>query len=1562
MSFGSTSTFKQFGEDDGLGHNGVKITLNYFDGWPSASLVDNLPSNDLKVNMKLLMKRDETTKEKSLTEITDIVENFDVNQHLFENDIFMLCWTQVYAKLCMNESKIIRSQANHVTTLLIKHLRKKVAKFLKDLIPFLLLGCTDMDNQVSKRTQKDLLDAFNGSTDKVEFLWTGFNLEILRLAEEVVIVENANSLTDERYCTKEESDFKYNRVLSGVVLLMVILLEHKQNLEELKEDLNSLLSNESLWNSLSFKNSKNMKTYESLLKLLDCLWRAGYLARHKDVLKLSIRKIFKSMAQVSTSNAMSISAIAPEILSILVQFNEYKNGAIWGYDKTSKEKIMNFLSVFIAVPFPGLCNKMLALYEATRSIGLLDDQMEWLPIWRKGTKSLSEKLVLGRYGKITLEECWSTYLSFLKSARIEDAEKYINDDAMTLITSKKKLGELPTLAQNLARHLNTKSVVEKLDQNLFTESEHASKYDNTLSNLLCIVLVSSDAECILTDIIQHICNYLEEISDDPTKLNSNVIDFIQTLLDTCYEDLDTLLFDLIYLITDRTNPANFEQNSSLIISYSKSKSYQRYAKCDAITNFVKKSLQSKIPSQNMISFLNMISKEAYSSLRKVEDNTMIKKIVNEYIESYDFPESDFSLSGNIIDTSTIILLYENAKSKGHLSTFCSKLGTTSLEVTAELLIKTDIIETCVNSDTVEYSNLLTSLIEKLSNNDEVMEKVLESIKEQVRNNDDPQIFERCLKIITELLQESKASISTFLPDATEDLLGPNFSFIDYRLTLVDYLQSNYHILDNIGGSWNIANMEMKIRESMFLDRLATSFPNLVTTEILAHISVMAEIATDYNCLSENPHDEYMEFHNTLFSKNNETAVDLVSAIETITSSKEHGPGNVSLSYLTFSTNKMDATSIYKVRVIEKLLNNSADSLSTKGFEIILPIIDRFMVKSARNTDEPVNLFMSAIILRVFDKFLRLDNFDKLRSILFSELVGINANEFVTEKYKLVLLLNNLLIAPQDDEKSYIPVPLPKISMALNSLETVLDSDLIYDELFMPCRIALLSFFIRLLQYPEITKRVPKLFELSVKILSDSLSLCLMESTPYAFELRQIALDLHWAIEKQTDLIDTAQVHDENKEIILDICFFDFSKELNNQISAKFYRALTRITDSMNNYVTQQFSDRLFEAFLDVKSTKDINRDRLLVKLLRSQICAMQQTNIIEYELRAQQKASLPDPNNYLVEDDTFKEEFEIPHNLINTLDTEAPEEYLEHENEIKFIRYLWSWYLALSYFEDASYNMRQLFIGQLQERDLVFRVFDFIVNQIDFNDKEFWYNTTAQNISNYDIAGNEFNPYKEIVMDECKHLLAYILFRLFYNVGPITGKWFVNMKNRSLQKTVDEFVTRFISPVLIEMELIKVDEKMHDLVKRETELSIKINKKVNEVKASYLIDDQKLEIAFRIPANYPLTNIQVVGVSRIGITEQKWKQWILSTQHVIIGMNGSVLDCLELFSRNVNLQFSGFEECAICYSILHAVDRKLPSKTCPTCSNRFHSACLYKWFRSSGNNTCPLCRGEIPFK
>ena len=130
------------------------------------------------------------------------------------------------------------------------------------------------------------------------------------------------------------------------------------------------------------------------------------------------------------------------------------------------------------------------------------------------------------------------------------------------------------------------------------------------------------------------------------------------------------------------------------------------------------------------------------------------------------------------------------------------------------------------------------------------------------------------------------------------------------------------------------------------------------------------------------------------------------------------------------------------------------------------------------------------------------------------------------------------------------------------------------------------------------------------------------------------------------------------------------------------------------------------------------------------------------------------------------------------------------------------------------------------------------------------------------------------------------------------------------------------------------------------------------VRASIPIEDQQqVEIIIRFPILYPLLPIIVQGGQRIGVSEPVWRKWLFSSQALLSSQHGSsLLDGLMLWEQNTRKRFEGSSECAICYCILQVVDLSLPTHPCKTCKNKFHSICLYKWFKSSGNSTCPLCR------
>lgn len=167
--------------------------------------------------------------------------------------------------------------------------------------------------------------------------------------------------------------------------------------------------------------------------------------------------------------------------------------------------------------------------------------------------------------------------------------------------------------------------------------------------------------------------------------------------------------------------------------------------------------------------------------------------------------------------------------------------------------------------------------------------------------------------------------------------------------------------------------------------------------------------------------------------------------------------------------------------------------------------------------------------------------------------------------------------------------------------------------------------------------------------------------------------------------------EEIEEGLVELCFVNFGPELNNQASTLFYQSLNTVIGSLSTKALLPNYNRFFEQFLSENLT-NINRTRVSVNVLRRLILVKQQDLLIEFELR---KSTISSDNNNELYDS------KLPEDLLLKLIDEVPEEYLEYEDEFVFIRYLWDWYLVLSFFKDISYDLRQRYIDQLKKDGLI---------------------------------------------------------------------------------------------------------------------------------------------------------------------------------------------------------------------------------------------------------------------
>ncbi|KAI9346637.1 hypothetical protein BD770DRAFT_475389 [Pilaira anomala] len=325
------------------------------------------------------------------------------------------------------------------------------------------------------------------------------------------------------------------------------------------------------------------------------------------------------------------------------------------------------------------------------------------------------------------------------------------------------------------------------------------------------------------------------------------------------------------------------------------------------------------------------------------------------------------------------------------------------------------------------------------------------------------------------------------------------------------------------------------------------------------------------------------------------------------------------------------------------------------------------------------------------------------------------------------------------------------------------------------------------------------------------------------------------------------------------------------------------------------------------------------------------------------------------EADIEKDIFDVllnPPDLSNWQSTGLEEQAL-HE----ILGYLLTWMLMFDHFTDITFKLKQEYTKQLKEQEAVSQLMPVLckilsVGQGHQGSKPF--DLTPWSILEYDTDGFDSSTEMSFLI-----LASHLYYRALTHIPSLVRLWWIDCKQRQLTIAVESFTEKYFSQQLINNELGLVnrpDIKAQLEENEENEFTVKTLRAASEVTATYRVDEQNMQIAIKLPSNFPLRQIDVEGVQKVGVNDKQWRGWMFAVAATIGSQNGNIVDALTVFKRNVNLHFSGVEDCTICYSIISIQDRSIPTKQCRTCKNKFHSSCLYKWFRSSNSASCPLCR------
>lgn len=130
-------------------------------------------------------------------------------------------------------------------------------------------------------------------------------------------------------------------------------------------------------------------------------------------------------------------------------------------------------------------------------------------------------------------------------------------------------------------------------------------------------------------------------------------------------------------------------------------------------------------------------------------------------------------------------------------------------------------------------------------------------------------------------------------------------------------------------------------------------------------------------------------------------------------------------------------------------------------------------------------------------------------------------------------------------------------------------------------------------------------------------------------------------------------------------------------------------------------------------------------------------------------------------------------------------------------------------------------------------------------------------------------------------LASHLFYRALLTVPSLIRKWLLECTDRQLSTSIVNYTSQHFSPVIIRNELtqIKSPEATVDLA--DDNLTIKVAQNVNEVTASYLVDEHHLELTLKLPSDWPLHNIEIKDLKKVGVLEDRWRAWVLGVQQII---------------------------------------------------------------------------------
>lgn len=257
----------------------------------------------------------------------------------------------------------------------------------------------------------------------------------------------------------------------------------------------------------------------------------------------------------------------------------------------------------------------------------------------------------------------------------------------------------------------------------------------------------------------------------------------------------------------------------------------------------------------------------------------------------------------------------------------------------------------------------------------------------------------------------------------------------------------------------------------------------------------------------------------------------------------------------------------------------------------------------------------------------------------------------------------------------------------------------------------------------------------------------------------------------------------------------------------------------------------------------------------------------------------------------------LPDELLSLLlNAPNPDDYTDEDLSqfpVSIRSYLLAWHLVFDAYSKASFRVRSDYTDNLRSGQHLDPLLRFLVDvlghalarALDLDREGF----TSEHIVSYSIDLAESEPAER----DMNWLLIHLFYLILKYIPGLFKMWYLECPSKQTKNTVQTWMQRFFSPLVIADALDEVVEWSSKQEKADDdteEVIVKVSKATREISAGYPVDDDAATISLRVPTSYPLDPVDVVSVKRVAVKEDKWQSWLKATKAVIM-FGVSILPC-----------------------------------------------------------------------